>query len=364
MLEGASPWVSYQNYAIIETAEKLAPLPVFQDNASSERPLLGNADMIRPSHELAAIVERWIRAYGAGDGETVTNLFAADPTLSYVGSAEEEIWRDDALRRGMATYMDDVPLFSWEPVDLRGFECGSLGWVEWRGRTRSSLTSKTTMMRSTVILTLEKGVWKIVHVHHSIPVSNMQTFEYEARGFEELLDAALSAPEDLGQSGIASIMFTDIADSTTIAETIGDTRWADTVKRHLRLVESQITEAGGHLVKSLGDGVMSSFASARGALAAARAIQRANAGETTEPLLQIRVGLHTGELITSDSDHFGTVVNKAARIAALAAPGDILISDATRIMVGGASDFCFTNPVTVALKGLEGEHAVYKLEWQ
>lgn len=320
--------------------------------------------MIRPSPELAAIVERWIRAYGTGDGETVTNLFSADPALSYIGSAENETWRDEALRRGMATYIDEVPRFRWERLELRGFECGSLGWVEWQGCINALDSGKSLGMRSTVILNLEKGVWKIVHVHNSVPVSNIQSFGYEARGFEKLLDAALSAPHDLGQSGIASIMFTDIADSTTIAETIGDARWTEAVRRHLRLVESQIAQAGGHLVKSLGDGVMSSFASARGALAAAQAIQRANAGETAEPHLQIRIGLHTGELITSDSDHFGTVVNKAARIAALAAPGDIRVSDATRIMVGGASDFRFTDPVTVSLKGLEGEHAAYKLEWR
>ena len=235
------------------------------------------------------------------------------------------------------------------------------------GRIDSPLSidaSKSTSMRSTVIFNLEKGVWKIIHVHHSIPVANIQSFGYEARGFEELLDAALSSPQDLGHSGIASIMFTDIADSTTIAEAIGDDRWTEAVKRHLQLVKSEITQAGGLLVKSLGDGVMSSFASARAALAAAKAIQRANAQELAEPQLQIRIGLHTGEIITSDSDHFGTVVNKAARIAGLAAPGDIRVSDATRIMVGSAKDFKFTDPVTVPLKGLEGEHAVYRLEWQ
>ena len=321
--------------------------------------------MIRPSPELAAIVERWVRAYGKGDWETVNNLFSADKALSFVGSAENENWRDETLRRGMASYVGEVPRFAWEPLDLRGFECGALGWVEWHAHVRSiDNPDKSTMLRSTVILKLEKGVWKIVHVHHSIPVANIQSFGYEARGFEELLDAALSAPQDLGQSGIASIMFTDIADSTTIAEAIGDTRWTEAVKRHLQLVDSEITQAGGHLVKSLGDGVMSTFASARAALGAAQAIQRANTSENTEPHLQIRIGLHTGEIITSDSDHFGTVVNKAARIAALAAPGDIRVSDATRIMVGGANEFRFADPVTVSLKGLEGEHAVYKLEWR
>jgi class 3 adenylate cyclase len=320
--------------------------------------------MIRPSPELAAIVERWVRAYGEGDGETITNLFSSDPALSYIGSAEDESWRDETLRRGMASYIDEVPRFRWEPLELRGYEFGSLGWVESQAQIHAIDADKSTMLRSTVIFNLEKGVWKIVHVHHSIPVANIQSFGYEARGFEELLDAALSAPHELGQSGIASIMFTDIADSTTIAEAIGDTRWTDAVKQHLQLVEAQIRQAGGRLVKSLGDGVMSTFASARAALAAAQAIQRANARETMEPHLQIRIGLHTGEIITSDSDHFGTVVNKAARIAALTAPGDIRVSDATRIMVGGANDFRFSDPVNVPLKGLEGEHAIYKLEWQ
>lgn len=320
--------------------------------------------MVRPSPELAAIVERWITAYGEGDGETITNLFSAKPVLSYIGSAEDENWRDEALRRGMAGYVNEVPRFRWEPLDVRGYECGSLGWAEVQGHIHTLDAAKSTMLRSSMIFTLEKGVWKIVHAHHSIPVSNMQSFGYEARGFEELLDAALAAPHDLGQSGMASIMFTDIADSTTIAEAIGDARWTEAVKRHLQLVNSEIGQAGGHLVKSLGDGVMSSFASARAALAAAQAIQRANACETEEPRLQVRIGLHTGEIITSDSDHFGTVVNKAARIAALAAPGDIRISDATRIMVGGTSEFHFTDSVTVSLKGLEGKHTIHKLEWE
>lgn len=83
--------------------------------------------MIRPSSELAAIVDRWMRAYARGDGETVTNLFSDDQALSYIGSAENEIWRDEALRRGMATYINDVPRFDWEPQEIRGFECGPVG---------------------------------------------------------------------------------------------------------------------------------------------------------------------------------------------------------------------------------------------
>ncbi|SDE74007.1 nuclear transport factor 2 family protein [Ruegeria marina] len=321
-------------------------------------------DTIRPSPELAAIVERWIKSYGRGDGETVVHLFSDDAALSYFGSAQGESWRGDALRRGMEQYIGEVPRFHWDPQEIRGFECGSLGWVEWEATIDGIETGQSARLRSTVILKLDKGSWKIVHVHNSIPVNNVEGFGYEARGFEELLDAALSTPYELGQSGIATIMFTDIADSTTIAQAIGDSLWADAVGRHLRLVETQIVESGGRLVKSLGDGVMSSFASARAALLAAQNIQQKNSAEPKEPKLQIRIGLHTGEVITSDADHFGTVVNKAARIAALAAPSDILVSDATRIMVGGSPEFQFAEQITVPLKGLDGEHTIFKLNWR
>ncbi len=322
------------------------------------------SEVSRPSPELVAIARRLIDAYGRGDGELMTNLFSDDAALSYFGSAESESWRDDALRRGFAQYIGEVPKFRWNPEEIHGFEAGPFGWVETKGSIEGIENGRSAHIRNTIIFKLEKGFWKIVHVHNSIPVNNAESFGYEARGFEELLDAALASPFELGQSGVATIMFTDIAGSTTIAKTIGDTMWAEVVGRHLNLIQKHISDGGGTAVKSLGDGVMSSFASARAALLTAQGIQRANAAETTEPKLQIRIGMHTGEVITSDADHFGTVVNKAARVAALASPNEIFVSDATQIMVGGSTDFHFTDQMSVRLKGLEGEHPVSKLSWR
>lgn len=316
---------------------------------------------IKASPELCAIVERWFKAYAEGDKDTVVNLFAPDPSLSYIGSADNEIWRGPDLPRTLAAYMDDIPRFSFLETDVRGFACGDLGWVEWHSLTTAD-TGKTVRYRSTFVLALEKGLWRIVTVHNSNPVSNMQAMGYEARGFEELLAAARTI--DFAHSGIATIMFTDIADSTTLAETIGDARWSDAVTAHVVEVEKIITDHGGTLVKSLGDGTMSSFPSARAALSAAIALQQAMAASDSEPRLQIRVGLHTGDLIEQQGDIFGTVVNKAARIAALAAPGEIWLADATRIMVGGATPFTFSEPASVPLKGLEGEHVIHRLEWR
>ena len=102
---------------------------------------------------------------------------------------------------------------------------------------------------------------------------------------------------------------------------------------------------------------------ARAALTAAGVLQRDMAASQDEPHLQIRIVLHTGDLVEQDGDMFGTVVNKAARIAATAIPGTIHVSDATRIMVG-VGDFSFADPISVPLKGLEGDHAIHRLDWQ
>ncbi|SHJ02290.1 Adenylate cyclase, class 3 [Shimia gijangensis] len=318
---------------------------------------------IVPSPELGAIVRRWLKSYASGDKQAVVNLFSADPALGYIGSSHDEIWRADTLRQGMPNYMDDIPSFNWERDEFRGFECGELGWVEWFGERVSLENGKDITFRSTFVLHLEQGVWRIVHVHNSNPVSNMNALGYESRGFEDLLDAAMSTVSEIGQTGIASIMFTDIADSTTIAETIGDARWSRAVAHHTELLTGIIHANGGRLIKTLGDGTMSSFNSSRAALIAAQAIQIANASETNEPRLQIRIGCHTGDLIENDSDLFGTVVNKAARVATVCLPGEIRVSDATRVMVGTTKDFSFSHGVTMPLKGLEGEHLLYRLDW-
>lgn len=319
---------------------------------------------ITPSPELCAIVRRWLRSYAAGDKEAVVNLFSDDAALGYIGSSHGEVWRGDKLRRGMASYIDDIPKFAWDRDDFRGFECGNIGWVEWFGDRVALENGKEITFRSTFVLHLEKGVWRIVHVHNSNPVSNMEALGYQSRGFEELLEAALSSEvEQLARTGIATIMFTDIADSSTLAETLGDARWSVAVNAHLSQVGQIIADHNGTLIKTLGDGTMSAFTSATAALTAAVALQQSIAASSEEPRLRIRVGLHTGDLVERDGDMFGTVVNKAARVAAQTAPGGICLSDATHIMVGGAAEFRFSKPLQVKLKGLEGEHGIYALDW-
>ncbi|OFW63450.1 MAG: hypothetical protein A2135_09925 [Actinobacteria bacterium RBG_16_67_15] len=71
-----------------------------------------------------------------------------------------------------------------------------------------------------------------------------------------------------------------------------------------------------------------------------------------------------GDAVSRESDYFGTTVNKAARIAAAAQGGEIMVSDAVRVLLGDAPEFVFGEPTTVKLKGLDGVHLVMPVLWQ
>jgi adenylate cyclase len=179
-----------------------------------------------------------------------------------------------------------------------------------------------------------------------------------------LLDAAQTDDPQIGKTGIALVMFTDIVDSAVLATVSGDARWTTCVQRHIGQLTDIIETHTGKMIKSLGDGSMSTFTSAAAAMRAAQAIQNLLEADTTEPKLQIRIGVHTGDMIEAGDDFFGTVVNKAARVASAAIGGEIRVSDATKIMVDGSDAFDFEDMARVKLKGLAGDHTVYRLTWR
>ncbi|XHY18271.1 hypothetical protein SuNHUV7_30790 (plasmid) [Pseudoseohaeicola sp. NH-UV-7] len=255
------------------------------------------------------------------------------------------------------------PLFEFNDAEITAYSCGNIGWAVGFG-TVNVVTGEIAHIRVTQIYHLVHGFWRLIHVHNSKPTPNIDGISQELTQLQDLLDAALSSNAELARTGLATIMFTDIADSTTLAATVGDARWSTAIKSHIALVGEIVTEHGGTMIKSLGDGTMSSFNSARAALSSATALQRAMYDRDSEPRLQTRIGLHTGDLVEEDGDMFGSVVNKAARVTAAAQPGEIRVSDATRAMVGGSVDFTFSQQVSTPLKGLDGEHTLYLLEWQ
>lgn len=155
---------------------------------------------------------------------------------------------------------------------------------------------------------------------------------------------------------LASIVITDIVDSTRMAAELGATRWRDLVGEHNRKASTAIDRHRGRLVKTTGDGVIARFDGAERAVRGAAAIRDA----AQELGLAIRAGIHTGELQVTSDDVRGIAVHTAARIMGVAAPGEILLS-ATVIQILEGSGMTFDDAGMHQLKGLDGPRQLYRL---
>jgi class 3 adenylate cyclase len=155
---------------------------------------------------------------------------------------------------------------------------------------------------------------------------------------------------------VTTILMTDIVDSTATARRLGDAAWKQLLADHDRVVRARLERFGGHEVNTTGDGFLATFPSAVGALRAAVAIRDAVSGIR----LQVRIGVHTGEVEQVADDIRGLAVHAAARIMALAGPSEILTSAATRGLVEG-SGLVFAERGTHELKGLDRPMEVFAL---
>jgi class 3 adenylate cyclase/tetratricopeptide (TPR) repeat protein len=162
--------------------------------------------------------------------------------------------------------------------------------------------------------------------------------------------------------GTVTIMFSDIEDSTVLTEKMGDQAWQQLLRQHNAIIREQLTAHGGYEVKTMGDGFMVAFQSARKALDCAVAIQNAfesdNSGNGAR--VRVRIGLHAGEAIKDGDDFYGKNVIMASRVAGKAVGGEILVSSLVRALVESSVDKgTFSDAREVELKGLTGTHTVY-----
>jgi predicted ATPase/class 3 adenylate cyclase len=151
-----------------------------------------------------------------------------------------------------------------------------------------------------------------------------------------------SSTKEALPSGTVTFLFTDVVGSTRL--------WAEhphgmkgALARHDEIVRSAIESHGGYVVKMTGDGFHAAFSTAHDAVDAAIDAQRslgATSWDATGPL-QVRMGVHTGEVQLRDGDYYGTAVNRAARLMAVAHGGQLLMSDATERLLGDAAGQSF-----------------------
>ena len=168
-----------------------------------------------------------------------------------------------------------------------------------------------------------------------------------------------------GPDGSVAILFSDIEGSTELNERLGDKEWVRLLARHDSVVRSAIERHQGQVVKTQGDGFMAAFGSPDQAVRSAIAMQRAfDRGRRKDPAaVLVRIGIHHGDVVHRENDIFGRNVAHAARVAALAEGGEILVSESVAATLGDCEDIALAEPREVQLKGLAGEHLVSAVEW-
>lgn len=157
---------------------------------------------------------------------------------------------------------------------------------------------------------------------------------------------------------LATILFTDIVDSTVRARDAGDTAWRRTVAMHDDVVRSVLVGFGGREVETAGDSFLLVFDTAEGAIRCGLAL----VGALAAIQLPIRVGIHSGEVAVSGDHVRGLAVHTAARIVDQAGAGEVLVSGTTRDLAEGGTGLTFESRGRHLLKGLEREQELIAAE--
>jgi pimeloyl-ACP methyl ester carboxylesterase len=169
---------------------------------------------------------------------------------------------------------------------------------------------------------------------------------------EEFLTGARSAPEP--ERVLATVMFTDIVGSTERAAELGDARWRELLSAHQAAVRGELMKFRGREVKTLGDGCLATFDGPARAIHCGHAIaEAARSGG-----LDVRIGLHCGEVEVMDDDVGGIAVHIAARVGALAGSGEVLVTSTVKDLVAG-SRIEFADRGAKQLKGIPDEWRLF-----
>jgi class 3 adenylate cyclase/predicted alpha/beta hydrolase len=172
---------------------------------------------------------------------------------------------------------------------------------------------------------------------------------------EEFLTGARRA--DTGDRILATILSTDIVASTEHVTRLGDRVWRDLLERHHALVRRELERYRGREIDTAGDGFFAAFDGPARAIRCAKAV----VGDATRLGVELRAGLHTGECEVLDSKLTGIAVHTAARVAATASPGEVLVSATVRDLVAG-SGITFAERGEHALKGLPDRVRLFAVE--
>ncbi len=268
----------------------------------------------------------------------------------------------------MAPEQEDDPLFRWWFVAhmRRGLSPGS-SLAFFRMMMDSDVTDVLPAVRvPTVVLASATNVGPARYVAERIPTARLvqlpvrsiyhwvddESHEIALRETRRLVDAASAQPAQ--DRVLATILVTDIVGSTMRAAELGDARWRELLETHHRVVRRQLARFRGEEQDTAGDGFLATFDGPARAIHCAGEIVRGVA----EHGLEVRAGVHTGECEVVGGKVSGLAVHIAARVAATARAGDVLVSQTVRDLVAG-SGIAFDDRGSHELRGVPGDWRLY-----
>ena len=205
------------------------------------------------------------------------------------------------------------------------------------------------------LVPVEHGRYLAEHIHGArlalLPGRDCYLFAEPAAGVIESIEEFLGALHGTNASdrALAAILFTDFVGSTKHLSAVGDQAWRNLLDSHDAIARTVVEQHAGRLIKTTGDGILATFDGPGRAIRCAIALR-----DAMRPLgIDIRAGLHTGEVEMRDSDIAGIAVHIATRVLDAAAPGELWVSAAVPMLVAGAG-FDFDDRGQHELKGIEG----------
>ena len=159
-----------------------------------------------------------------------------------------------------------------------------------------------------------------------------------------------------GDRILATVVFTDIVGSTSHLKRLGDSAWGDLLREHDKRIRSELNRFRGREIQTTGDGFLAAFDGAARAVRCAQAMGVA----MTDLGITIRAGIHTGEIELVGDEARGLAVHEAARVAAAAGSGEVLVSATTKLLLAG-SDLTFNSAGLHELKGLGEARELFRL---
>jgi adenylate cyclase len=320
---------------------------------------------MEPSEEIRRVVHRWMTANTEGDADAVLGRISELPGMLAIGTDADEWWHaaERAVWRHQVEETGGFPI-TWGEIEA--WEEETVGWAGMKMTVHGP--EQTLEGRATYVLHLERGEWKIVQVHWSMPKANVEVLGRPLTVSLEELESTIQRDQPdlsstLAADGTVTIVFTDIVDSTVLTARLGDHAWLEVLRRHNTVIEEATAAHGGTVVETQGDGSMLAFSSARRAVACAQAIQRAidSAFAEDSPPIRVRIGIHTGDALHEADRFYGTTVHYAARVASQALGGEVLVSNLVRELVAGPG-IDFLESREVELKGLDGSHRLFAVD--